>query len=91
MIEIYRRGVPVDACSTLIEAGKRLGGGKNLLHNHKDRRADGFPNPVAKFGPCTLYVFAELEAFYNSVLWRQGDKAIKELETDEWLEGGDAA
>lgn len=85
MIEVYRKGVPVDACCTLSYAGKRLGGGKNLLHHHKERSTDGFPRPVAKCGAYTLYVFAELEAFYNSVLWRQGDKHIKELQ------GGDDA
>ena len=85
MIEVYRSQVPIGDCTTLTDAGPRLGGSKNLLHNHKGYGTAGFPRPVAKVGAYTLYSFTELEAFYNSVLWRQADRNINELT------GGDAA
>lgn len=79
MAQIYRPNVKIGDCTTLSEAGLALGGSKNMLDNHKRYGTEGFPKPVAKFGPAELYVMSEMEAFYNSVLWRQADRSIKEL------------
>lgn len=79
MSEIHRPGVTVGACTTLSEAGLRLGGSKNLLDNHKRSGTAGFPKPVAKFGAAELYVMSEMEAFHKTVLWRQADRSYNEL------------
>lgn len=80
MIKIYRKGIPVDKCTTLQQASLNLGGSADLLKKHKQADTPGFPKMVAQFGGSYLYVEAELEAFYNSVLWRRSDKYINQLE-----------
>lgn len=76
---VFRPSVKVGDCATLAGAGLQLGGSKNLLHNHKERQTPGFPKPVARFGGAELYVFKELEVFYQSICWKQADRSISEL------------
>lgn len=76
---IYRRGIPVEKCTTLRQASLSFGGSDALLKWHKRHDTPGFPKMVAQFGSLYLYVEAELEAFYNSVLWRKQDAYISEL------------
>lgn len=79
MRNIYRPSVPVGSCTTLSEKSIELGGTARMLHMHRHRRTDGFPKPVAHIGGALLFVDAELDAFYQSVMWRQADRAISEL------------
>lgn len=76
MPTIYRPKVSVGACTTLAEKSVALGGQPDLLRNHKKRSTVGFPKVVARFGNAELYVEAELDAFYKSVMWRQSDAAL---------------
>lgn len=80
MPRIYRPAVKVGNCITLEEMSVKLGGSKAMLARHKHRASQGFPKPVAQFGPVTLYVESELDAFYLSIQWRQANRSVKELE-----------
>ena len=77
MPNIYRGKVSVAACTTLTEKSVALGGKPDLLRNHERRGTKGFPKPVARFGNAILYVDAELDAFYKSVMWRHSDAALQ--------------
>jgi hypothetical protein len=79
MNKVFRPSVPVGSCTTLSEKSVELGGTSRMLHQHRQRGADGFPKPVAHIGGVLLFVDAELDAFYQSVIWRQADRAINEL------------
>lgn len=79
MPDIYRPKVSVGACTTLAEKSVALGGKHDLLRWHKNNETAGFPRPVARFGNAILYVEAELDAFYKSVMWRQSDAALDRL------------
>lgn len=76
MPTIYRPKVSVGACTTLAEKSVELGGHPDLLRNHARKQTAGFPKKVARFGNAILYVDAELDAFYKSVMWRQTDAAL---------------
>lgn len=76
MGDIYRPKVAVGACTTMCDKSIELGGSSKLLQRHKNRGTVGFPKPVAHFGTTILYVEAELDAFYQSVMWRQADASI---------------
>lgn len=78
MPEIYRHGVRIDACTTITEKSTALGGCPDLLRAHRRRGTVGFPSAVARVGNSTLYVDAELDAFYKSVVWRQADRSLAE-------------
>lgn len=75
-MHVYRPKVNVGACTTLTDKSAALGGQPDLLRNHKKRGTVGFPKVVAKFGTIELYVDAELDAFYKSVMWRQSDASL---------------
>ena len=79
MREIYRKSIPIDACTTISSASRKFGGTVQLLNNHKIRHPENFPKPVARFGTTTLYVENELEAYYKTVLWRYADAAINKM------------
>lgn len=82
MPDIYRPLVKVGSCITLTEMSIKLGGTKDMLRKHEIKGAKGFPKTVARFGNAHLYVEAELDAFYKSMLWRQGDRSYAELTGD---------
>ncbi len=86
MDEVLRSKVPVGACTTLSDASRKMGMDSSALKYHKRMSPRDFPKMVARFGPCELYVYDELLAFHQSVMWRQADRHIKDL-----TEGGDAA
>lgn len=79
MPDIYRPRVKVGSCITLMEKSKEISGYPDILRHHERRETEGFPQKVARFGNAILYVEAELDAFYQSVLWRQGNRSITEL------------
>ena len=79
MPDIYRPKVSVGSCTTIAEKSVALGGSPDLLQKHKERGTAGFPKPVARFGRSVLYVEAELDAFYKSVMWRQTDAALARM------------
>lgn len=79
MPSISRPSVKVGACITLTEMSLKLGGSAIMLQNHRTRGTVGFPKEVARFGNALLYVEEELDAFYNSVQWRQTNRSIQEL------------
>lgn len=79
MPDIYRSNVRVGACITLKEKSVKLGGSGMLLQAHRMRGTEGFPQAVARFGNALLFVETELDAFYESVQWRQANRSIKEL------------
>ena len=79
MREVFRPGVSVGACTTLIDKSRELGGNDRLLDKHMRAGTIGFPKPVAQFGRTMIFVDKELDAFYQSVMWRQADRSIAEL------------
>lgn len=79
MADIHRSHIRVGDCTTLEDKSLDLGGSKSMLSSHKNRGTVGFPQPVARFGPITIYVDAELDAFYQSVQWRQTNRSVAEL------------
>lgn len=83
MPDIYRPDVKVGSCITLEEMSVKLGGSPKLLHRHRERGTNGFPDQVARFGNAHLFVEKELEAFYQSVQWRQANRSVKELTGEE--------
>lgn len=87
MPDVYRHGIHIDACTTIAEKSTALGGCPDLLRAHRRRATVGFPRAVARVGNATLYVDAELDAFYKSVMWRQADRALAEL-LSESFHGG---
>ena len=84
--EILRPKVPIGACTTLTEASRRMGMDQSALKYHRNAAGKAFPKMVARIGAYRLYVYDELLAFHQSVMWRQADRHIKDL-----TEGGDAA
>lgn len=78
-MDVFRPNILVGACTTLHNASRQLGGGKNLLYLHRNKNQKIFPKPVARIGGRELFVFSELEAYYRSFLWQQADKSINEL------------
>lgn len=76
MNAVYRTQVKVGDCITLTDKSVALGGHEDLLRNHKRNNSTGFPRPVAQFGKSVLYVESELDAFYESVMWRSSNAAI---------------
>lgn len=78
-MQVFRPSIPIGYCTTLHNASVQLGGGKNLFYYHRSRSEGDFPKPVAMIGGRELFVFSELEAYYQSFLWSQADKSINEL------------
>jgi hypothetical protein len=79
MPDVYRAGIRIDSCTTIAEKSMALGGCPDLLRAHRRRGTVGFPRAVARVGNATLYVEADFDAFYRSVIWRHADRAIADL------------
>lgn len=78
-MEVFRPSIPIGYCTTLHHANQSLGGGRNLLYYHRTKNPRDFPRPVAKIGGREIFVYKELEAYYQSFKWTQADKSINEL------------
>lgn len=84
MMEVFRRGIPIEKLATLSEASSRLGGSRWLLKTYK-KESENFPRKVARVGHYDFYVFKELENFYARILWKQRDKEIERVYGKNYL------